>query len=233
MATPASSVVKSAATILQDLAGVRWPATELVEWLNAGQREIQVYRPDATMHTLTGTLQSGDRQVLSAISEVAALKPLRFLGIRRNKSSASQGGAVTEAARAELDAVDPNWAASPGAIDIEHFMFDKRDQLAFYVYPPASPLAKVELMVSVAPDDVPVPSGVTFATVTGNISVPDNFASALVDYVLHRAFLKDTEFSGDVGRATAHYNAFGNALSIELRSGLIASSGDVSGSINQ
>lgn len=228
MTIPAMSIVKAAATVLQDLDGVRWSAAELVDWLNAGQREIQIYRPDATAKTVDGTLAAGPRQVLTSIAEVNAIKPLRLIEVTRNTSTLSARGAITLAEKDDIDAVDPEWYALPGSVDIEHFMVDAREPMAFYVYPPALAGAKVEITVSTSPTDVPAPVGNAYTSVTGNIDVADNFANALVDYILHRAFLKDTEFAADVNRAVAHYNAFGNALGVEMRAGVLVASNPLS-----
>ena len=51
---------------------------------------------------------------------------------------------------------------------------------------------------------------------TGNISVVDTYANALMDYILYRAFSKDAEFAANAARATAHYGAFSSAMTTEL-----------------
>jgi hypothetical protein len=53
--------------------------------------------------------------------------------------------------------------------------------------------------------------------VSGNISLPDIYGNALGDYVLYRAYTKDSEYAGNAQRAVAHYTAFANALGIEIK----------------
>ena len=37
------------------------------------------------------------------------------------------------------------------------------------------------------------------------------------DYVLYRAYTKDSEYAGNAARAQAHYAAFANALGVEIK----------------
>lgn len=44
----ARTVIEKVQTILQDKTGVRWPAEdELLGWLNDGQREVVIFKPNA------------------------------------------------------------------------------------------------------------------------------------------------------------------------------------------
>jgi hypothetical protein len=224
MPIPAINIIRRVSDVLQDDA-TRWTAPELIRWLNDGQREVQIYRPDATSIVVNGTLPAGARQSLKAIPELADKNPLLLMNILRNTSNTSGLGSVVLADRAELDAIDPGWYSSSQSTDIEHYMVDQRDPLAFLVYPPALSGAQLELLVSVAPVDVPAPTGDGYDSITGSVDMLPYFSNALVDYVLHRAYLKDAEFSGDASRAIAHYNAFGNALGLELKSAMMAAPG--------
>jgi hypothetical protein len=55
MTTSAQSVLLRVVGTLQDASAVRWATNELVRYLNDGQRDITVYRPDATATTATLT----------------------------------------------------------------------------------------------------------------------------------------------------------------------------------
>ena len=73
-------------------------------------------------------------------------------------------------------------------------------------------------MYSAYPTDVPEPvDGSTFETVTGQLSLPDIYGNVLQDYILYRAYMKDSEYAGNAQRAQAHYAAFANALGIEIK----------------
>jgi hypothetical protein len=218
MTTAASTIIQRAAQVLQDTTAVRWDAAELVRWLNDAQREVVMFRPDSNTRTVTGTLSIGTRQNLNTITETAALAPYKLLDVIRNMAATSLKYAVRQTSRDLLDANTPGWHAEVASIDVSHFTFDPRDNQSFYVYPPASSSAQVEILLSVYPTDVTIPAGgAAFGAVTGNISVSDIYANALLDYILYRAYLKDSEYAGSAQRASGHYQAFGSALGVELR----------------
>lgn len=216
MAVTAQSIILRAAETLQDLAATRWSTAELVRYLNDGQRELGVYRPDAVSTNATVDLAVGAKQALPA-------NGFKLLDILRNDSATSRR-AVRLASRQLLDAHIPSWYNQAGALEIQHFVYDPRDPLVFYVYPPASTGAKVYMIYAAHPTPIAEPNaGTTFSAVSGNISVPDIYANALLDYVLYRAFAKDTEFAGDASRAAAHYQAFQNAVTVEANATAVAS----------
>ena len=47
MAITAQSLIRRVVETLQDNTSIRWPVAELVRYLNDGQREVAIYRPDA------------------------------------------------------------------------------------------------------------------------------------------------------------------------------------------
>jgi hypothetical protein len=98
-------------------------------------------------------------------------------------------------------------------------MFDARDPKTFYVYPPATILAQLEVMYSAYPTDIVEPiDGALYTAVVGNISLPDIYGNALLDYILYRAYTKDSEYAGNLQRAQAHYAAFANTMGVEVKS---------------
>jgi len=54
------------------------------------------------------------------------------------------------------------------------------------------------------------------ATEGDNIAIPEIYANALLDYVMFRAFSKDSEYS-DPGKAAKYYQMFGNALGVKIK----------------
>lgn len=214
MTISAQSIIQRCVITLQDTTSIRWPVDELVRYLNDAQREVVVYRPDATVTNATVNLVAGTRQTLPSGGA-------KLLEIIRNNSSASKR-AVRMVNREILDAQIPGWHALTGALEVVHFMYDPRDPLVYYVYPPAAVSgednARLDIVYSKYPTDVTVPSaGATYTDVTGNIALPDIYANALADYILFRAYSKDSEYAGNAARATAHYGAFANALGIEMK----------------
>lgn len=197
MTTTAQSVVFEVQTKLQDLTGIRWQATEIVRDLNDGQREIVSKRPETAEITVAMTLAAGAKQTVPATC-------CKLIDIPRN----TNGAAIRRADRNMLDALDPNWYSKTGTLKIKHFCHEAARGNTFYVFPPASAGASVELVHAPYPTDVPAPSGATYAQVTGNIDVDDAFKNALYHFCLFRAFSKDAEFGGNASLAASHYAIF-------------------------
>jgi len=214
MALTAQSIILRAVGVLQDTTSIRWPANELVRWLNDGQREVVMYRPDSMTTTTTITLAAGTRQTISALTP----SPAKLIEITRNMASTSTKQAVRLVPRQILDAQTPGWHNLTGAVNILHYMFDPRDPKAFYVYPPATTSAQLEVTYAAFPTDVTEPAdGALYSAVTGNVSIPDIYGNALLDYILYRAYSKDSEYAGNAQRAQASYAAFANTLGVEIK----------------
>ena len=219
MTIAAQSLIRRATDLILDSTSVRWPAAELVRWLNDAQREIMLFRPDAINRTATATLTAGTRQNLDAMGLSPA--PAKLIEISRNMAAGSAKKAVRLVPRQILDAQQPNWHGLAGTIDILHYMFDARDPKTFYVYPPALATAQLEVMYSGLPTDIVEPAaGTLYSDVSGAVSLPDIYANALLDYILYRAYSKDSEFAGNGTRAQSHYAAFNASLTSEIQATL-------------
>lgn len=208
MSTTAQSIIQRVATTLQDLTATRWSTAELVRYLNDGQRDIALIRPDATATPATLSLAGGARQTIATAGA-------KLLDVIRNTSGAKRAIRLTD--RAVLDAHNPDWYSLTGVTEIRHYTFDAREPRVFYVYPPAaSSGASVEMVYSAYPSDITEPSaGTTYSAVSGNISVQDIFANALTNYILYRAFSKDAE-TVNAAAATSYYQLYQSMLGIEL-----------------
>lgn len=210
MSITASSIIRRATDILQDKTSVRWTADELVRWLNDAQREVALYRPDAFSTYGSISLVAGTRQSLPANS----VKLIDIVG-----NTGGTKSAVRLISRRALDEQTPDWHNLTGVTAIKHYMYDPRDPRAFYVYPPAAGSgAAINAVYAVYPTDVTEPAaGTDYTAVTGTINVQDVFANCLLDYILYKAYSKDSEYAGNTARAAAHYTVFANALGIEAK----------------
>jgi hypothetical protein len=211
MTIAAQSIVRRATDLLQDQTSVRWPANELVRWLNDAQRAIVKVRPDSMNTTATMTLSAGTRQDLDSSTANAAGNaalspaPSKLIEITRNMAATSAKKAVTLVPRQIMDSQTPGWHALVGTVDILHYMFDARDPKTFYVYPPATNLAQLEVMYSAYPTDIAEPAdGTTYTSVTGNLSLPDIYADDVLNLVMARAYMKDSEYAGNAERAAGY-----------------------------
>ena len=204
MAVSVDSVIDRVQTVLQDTTGVRWPVTaELVLWINDAQREIALLKPDASAANETVTLVDGTKQSIPSDGN-------RLLKVVRNMSAASGGTgkrAVRLVNREVLDAQTPDWhdATTSSGTDaahgqvVKHYLYDEANPRNFYVYPGVSGNAYLEIIYSANPSVV---------AEGGNLSIPDIFANAVLNYVLYMAYMKDAEFAGNAQRASTHFQLF-------------------------
>jgi len=88
--------------------------------------------------------------------------------------------------------------AAHGSV-VKHYMYDEQDPRNFYVYPGVSGTAHIEIVYSANP---------TAVAANGNLSIPDLYANAVMNYVLYMAYMKDAEYAGNSQRAANHYQLF-------------------------
>jgi len=204
------SLVTKAQTLIQDNTGVRWPRDELLGYLNDGQREVVLLRPEASVTNASKVLTANStKQSLPADA-------VMLIDVPRNMGAAgtTAGRVIRIVSREILDAQYPNWHVDANAGgDIRHFTYDPRDPKTFYVYPksPATSLF-VELVYASSP--------VATDDAGAVIGIDDIYANALVDYILYRAYSKDAEYAQNSQLAVAYYTAFANALGIKTNTDL-------------
>lgn len=209
MTIAAQSIIRRVVETMQDNTSVRWPVAELVRYLNDGQREVVLYRPDSMVTNATVALVAGAKQAVPTNGS-------KLIDVIRNTAGTKRSVRMT--VRNILDTQSPNWYNLTGVTEILHYMYDARDPKVFYVYPPAASTgASVEIVYSAYPTDITEPAdGALYTAVTGNISLPDIYGNVLADYILYRAYTKDSEYAGNAQRAQAHYGAFQAALTTEM-----------------
>lgn len=205
MTVAVNTLVSRAQVILQDPTGIRWSATELVGWLNDAQREIALLKPDATATTAIVAMAVGTKQTIPSGGN-------RLLRIIRNMTAAdgTGGRAVRPVEREALDSSVADWHkatvtgdAAHGTI-VKNYCYDEQNPRVFYVYPGmSSTSAWVEMVYSA--DPAVIAAG-------DNISIPDIYANAILDYMLYRAYSKDMDISPQRERANTHYQLFMNSI---------------------
>lgn len=191
----AQSIISKAKITLQDTTSVRWSDTELLAYLNDGQREICMIRPDACSVLANVTMVAGTRQAIPDAG-TAVIKVVRNMGA----GGATPGRAVRHVPMDLLDANVPSWHSSAAAAETLHATTDPRMPQYFYVYPPAIAGQQVEVLYAAPPAELTVASSA--------ISVDDVFATPLFDYVCFRAYTKDQDLTGNAERAAAHRQMF-------------------------
>lgn len=215
MTVIARDVLQRARTILQDGGAVRWPLTELAEWLGDGMRELAGRNPSSTATKLVIAMVEGTRQEVPA-GYASMIRVTRNL---TGTVGAYVGGVVVmPIVREILDAQNPNWhdpARTPFRVIVRHIIMDPLEPLAFYVYPGNTGAGKIEAIMSAIPADIVLAEGAEELDMDSYaVALPflQTYQSALTDYVLYRAFSKDMQFAGAADRAAAHFAQFNAAV---------------------
>lgn len=206
-------IVKRVEDILQD-EGVRWLRLELQQWINEAYTSIVALRPDATATTGTFTCAAGTRQTLTQFATAQKL-----LDITRNLAATSTKKAVRALDRKNLDDQRPGWHNETQSVNIQYFCYDPRQPREFFVYPPATTAAQLEVIYSAQPGKHAL-SASNLAPDSGDttvILIDDIYAPAIVDWVLYRAYLKDSEYAANEARAMAAYQAFNAAIGVKTQ----------------
>lgn len=207
MAQKPSDLITRAGDILQDQTQVRWAQAELLRYLNDGRRELAIHRPDIYSSTFVMTMVVGTQQSIPSDGN-------RFLDAVRNVTSGNVvGRAVRVCEREVLDSQLPDWHTETASVALKHFMFDERSPKTFYVYPPATAGHKLEIVYSKSPVDITSDELASTSVLAGE----DIYSGVILDYILYRAFSKDSDYAGNLQRAGMHYGMFTNALGIGNR----------------
>lgn len=208
MAVTVGSVVTKARAVLQDTTSVRWPDDELIGWINDGQREIALIKPDASSKNETVPMVPGTKQSLPN----GALRLLRVVRNMTNPTANVGGRAIRLVSREILDAQQPDWhdpdvgGESAFGNVVKHYMYDEQDPLHFYVYPGISNIPNGALIPHIEIIFSDNPRNVT--QMSDSISIPDLYQNAILNYVLYMAYMKDAEYAGNAQRASSHYQIF-------------------------
>lgn len=203
----ASAIVDKAEIVLQDTTNVRWPQAELLGWLNDGQRAIVLAKPDACTVTTVVPCSQGTKQSIGSGDTARAimlLKVTRNMGADGN----TPGRAIRIVSSEILDAQNPDWHSDTEDDEVIHYTYDPRVPKQWYCFPPNTGDGNVELTYSASPQDVALGAA---------ISVDDIFETALLDYILYRAYSKDAKYAGNQGRADTHGQAFALALGLNSK----------------
>lgn len=201
--TKAVDLINRVAVTVQDPTFVRWTQQELLNYLNDAQRQVVLFRPDAKTVNTSFTCAASAKQSLPA-------EGLRLINVLRNKD----GRAITKVDRKVLDVQLPNWwETAVDANGVKHFIYDAIDPKNFYLFPKPTAANQIEIVYAISPVDLVITN---FTTDTQVISIDDIYANAIMDYMMYRAYQKDSEFA-NLNRSGLYFQAFQNALGIKTQ----------------
>ena len=215
-------------TTLQDAGATRWTLDELRRYINQATKQIALQMPQATSITKVMELGAGTYQELPEGESL--LKAVRNITSAVGVTPRVSGKIVTAINLATLDSMYPNWhddAKHPHTTTVTHVAMDPMTPRSFYVYPGNDGAGRIEVAVSVVPAEIDPPADINdLDSYTTNIGLPPALGPVVMDYVLYRAFSKDSDKQASAARAQAHYANYNsvltNGMQTEAATGLAA-----------
>jgi hypothetical protein len=202
------NVIDAAHALLADI-NTYWQDIYLLSWLNSGLKEVAIYKPNAHVITASVQCQPGTKQVLPA----GGLMPIdisRNMGV----NGTAPGKVITPLSRQSLDSSNPDWHTTAPSAVAKHFVYDPRYPKMYYVYPPqpATGMGYIELTYGATPESL--------TDLSGTIWLDSIFENILVDYIVYRAYGRDSTDPASAAASKSHYDAFTTALGVRVQTEL-------------
>jgi hypothetical protein len=193
----ASTVIAQAAEIINDEANVLLSESQALGWLNDGQRAASLLDPTVYSVIRTMRLAEGTRQQIAGTELLSVVRNMGTDGV-------TPGNAIRLVDRGIKDEFNPSWHSDTPSIIATEYMFDDRLRANFYVYPPQPQVpGYAEVCECVPPPDIP--------TVNDPITITDNYAPALIEFIVFRFFSRDSE-EASAAKATTHAQMFASLI---------------------
>jgi hypothetical protein len=109
-------------------------------------------------------------------------------------------------------------------------MYDPRQPKEFFVYPPATTGAQLEIVYTDTPSSHALTASALDPANNGAavILLDDIYMSPIIDWILYRAYSKDAEYGANEARAAASYQAFTSAIGAKTQTDAAASPQSIS-----
>ncbi|RLM26502.1 hypothetical protein BIY29_05435 [Brenneria alni] len=200
--TTINDIIGRANTLLMDSLWLRWPKSELLDYFNDAINAVIIMRPDAGSSIEIFDCAPGTRQQIPD-GAIRLLEITRVIG----------GRAIQPFPRDALDYQYPDWHSMTGPI--ERYCYDEQTPQTFFVFPGA--LAGVQLEVNVA--RLPAPASISDL---GPINVrefpiDDLYVNPVLEWIIFRAFSKDSENGNNAAFASQHYQTFVDLLGVKTQ----------------
>lgn len=211
MATAQVLITEVRRVIHDESSPYRWSDLELIDYINAGTRQIVQLVPEA--NTLTAAVQLTNnlaRQVLPSGG-------IKFIKVSHNfdDTGTTRSTTVRYAEKDALDTYNPNWeddvTIKADADDFyQHYCHAPEEPKVYYVYPPCSASKYIGLVYSSIP---------TALTAVGDtFGLDDEYINAAITYTIYRALTKEARDTLPDAYRQELWNNFLNTLGLEKES---------------
>jgi len=211
----ASTLFTEIDAILLDADKARWPDAEKLKYLNAGQRQSVIFKPDVYTINDVYKLAAGSKQSVPDGTSTyqnatgGTLKEcIQLIRLVRNMgTNGLTAGAIIPPIGADmLDAYNPDWHTDTALAAVQNYIFNDDDPRHFYVTPPNLGTGYVEAVFSAYPADVVAAAGPSYDVA---ITLSNIYRDVLVNYILYRCYAKDAALSPyNAQRADYYWNLF-------------------------
>lgn len=178
----ASTIIDTVSRQLFDIDGIRWPRTELLAYLSQGQRLIASVQPSASSSTANFLTAAGTKQTLPTNGTM-----LLDVGRNMGTSGTAPGQVIGTTSRKILDAYVPDWHYTGAAAETRNYVYDPQSPRQFYISPPSLGTHYIEITYATVPVDI--------ASEATAIALNDAYETALINFVLFRAYSKNTDYA--------------------------------------
>ena len=198
----ASKIAADAAKLLFDLGYNRHFETDHLNYINIGQRQAVLLKPDISVSNTSVIMVEGTLQTISSTG-ISLVKLTRNMGT----DGVTPGEAIRPISLEDLDMLEDDWYTASASATIKRYVFDPRDPKHFYVYPPqpATGFGYAEQVEVIIPTDI--------AAIGNAITLDDIYESILFHYDLYMCYsidAKQSEYANQ--KATFHYGMFAQLL---------------------
>lgn len=199
MSTTMAELATIVAQGLADPSYVTWTlADDIYPALIEADKAILSIRPDVNTTTKVLTAVAGTRQTLAA-------GDLRLIDVRCNLSATDTE--QSDVIRMQKQNLPRNWRSFPQVNEIEGYLYDDRDPMAFENFPPIKVGRKLRVVVSVPFESYGVIGAATLS------KLPQTYDVHKVEWALYRCMSRDNSPIAD--RAQAHLQVFQSMLGVK------------------
>ena len=208
MALTAGSIVVRAARTLNDTAHATWSEDELREYVSEAMKAAVLVRPEVNPVTTTVQLVPGVKQTIPDDGFVL-IEVLRNMGLEEGSdppAPGEPGRVITPTSLAALDQGGSDWPTETPEDVVQSSVYDVRNRKTYYVYPPQDdPAHFIEIVYARIPPEVLDAAAAAEDDADDTLPIDDIYAPALIDYVLHRARIRDISVEGQGMAASSQY----------------------------
>lgn len=192
----ASTIISRARTILNDTVETyQWSDADLLNYLNAAQRNIVFLKPNAYVRVASTQLVAGTKQ--SVTDSIGLIKLTRNMGL----DGATAGKPISLVLMEDFNYLVTTFHTDTACATVEVYAYDEDIPDTYWVYPPqpTSSMGYVEEVYEGLPANV----GNTGSAIT----LSDIYEDTILNYMLYRAYAREVDEISDA-LATKYYNTY-------------------------